>query len=933
MDDVEFILHQYPYGRLKAHLSKDEVAKLQGLSQESYLTCHASQLLVFRKSFRKRDGFCFLGGNVLGDKSWETPLDVLSEIVMECTDAQANQDKYRLMAENMSDLLAIVDAKGIVKYASPSHTRLLGMNPDKCVGQSVFDSVHPEDRQTVQITFIEMVQSKKIKEIEFRYISQLDREIYVEAIGTPLCNESGEVTNVITVARNITRRRQAETALVISEQRFRSLFENNPDAVYATDIAGRFVACNQACEKLTGYRTDEILGQNFYPFTSVEDYELVMADFLKIRQGQTRDIDSIIIHKEGYRIAVNVTVMPITVDGEIVGAFGMVKNITEKKAAMVLLRAQNTIFDLISTDASLEEVLNRIAETVKELSPNKLCSIMVFDQDGGRQLYGANPPLPNRYLECFDGTQSGSANYSFRSAAHAKQTIIVTDIETDTLWEQNRDEALSLGVRACWARPITNREAKVLGTFAVYSNHPGPLLEHDLEIMDVFSHVTGVAILKDRDKQEIKRLVYHDVLTEVPNQRFIAQRFEQERKRADEEHAEIAIVCFNFDDFHSINRELGHFRANEYLKAVILKAQDELKELGMVARIGGEPFAVMIPGVNIEQSVMQAAEIIRQIVSNPVYIDGLEIYSTVSLGAAVYPKDGTDLSELLRNAETAMDEVKHNGKNHIRFFRPPMDAAVHERIKLVKDIHRALLENQFFLCYQPRVDVMSWEVTSCEALIRWNHPERGFMSPTEFIPICEETGLIVEVGQWVVREVCRQIAAWSKVGYPPIRIAVNFSPRQFQQGDLVGSVRDMLRESGVSPDLIEVEITESTLMIDDTDVSQKLRQLREMGMSISIDDFGTGYSSIGFLKRFPLDCVKIDQSFVRDITKDKENAAIARTIIQLAHDLGMKVVAEGVETIEQQEFLQANGCREAQGFLYCKPLPADEFRSFLYSFV
>lgn len=740
-----------------------------------------------------------------------------------------------------------------------------------------------------------------------------------------------DLLGIVSADGGATKRRQVEAKLTSSEDRYRSLFDNHPDAVYAMDLLGTFTACNPACGALSGYSDTEIIGQQFLSFISFEDRENVVRHFDEVKQGRKLDIDLGIVHKDGHRVEVNVTGMPINVNGHIVGVFGIAKNVTNERAMAAYLAGQNRMYEMLVSESSLSDMLNEIANTVEDISPSHLCSISLIDQCGNHLFQGAGPSLPSHYKEAINRIEIGPVAGACGTAAFTKQTVIVEDIATDPLYRDFRDMALQHGLRSCWSKPIMGKDEQVVGTFSLYSRKISVPTEQEMKLIDLFAHTAGTVISKAKDREEIEHFIYHDPLTGVANQVLLSREFEKMRSHADESGTPIAVVAFDFDDFQSINLQLGHFRADEYMKLVMSRVQNALLENGIVARIGGDEFTAMFSMIH-DQLLSVEVEVIQKVLSERIFIDGLEVSSTVSLGAALYPINGHSLTELMRNADTALAAAKRGGKNHLRMFHSQMDVMVQRRMQLVKDLHTAIHEDQFFLCYHPRIDTINRKITSCEALIRWKHPRMGIVSPDDFIPVCEETGLIVEVGYWVLREACKQVRHYLEAGHPSMRIAINFSPRQFQERNLVERVRNILDESGVSASRIEIEITENTLMIDDALVNHKLSQFREMGMIVSVDDFGIGYSSIGFLKRFPLDCVKIDRSFIREVTSNKENAVITSTVIQLANGLDMKVVAEGVETTEQEEFLRQAGCSEVQGYLYCKPLPMEEFTHFLANF-
>jgi predicted signal transduction protein with EAL and GGDEF domain len=348
-----------------------------------------------------------------------------------------------------------------------------------------------------------------------------------------------------------------------------------------------------------------------------------------------------------------------------------------------------------------------------------------------------------------------------------------------------------------------------------------------------------------------------------------------------------------------------------------------------VARVGGDEFTLLLPGVSQEEDAIEVAERILARLKQPRVLAGHEFRVSTSIGITVYPKDGEDSEALLRNADTAMYRAKEQGRDNYQCYVPTMNNTILERLALERDLRLALERDEFRIHYQPLADVVTGRVTGMEALARWQHPERGLVPPDAFISVAEETGVILQLGEWVLRTACRQNKEWQDAGYPPVRVTVNLSARQLQDEFLVGLVSGVLEETGLDPRYLQLEITEGAVMTNLEFIIEMLHELRAMGVGISVDDFGTGYSSLSYLKRFPIDGVKIDRSFVRDLATDPNDAAIVTTIIAMAHNLGVKVIAEGVETEEQLDFLRARGCNEFQGYLLSRPVTVKAFEKLL----
>jgi diguanylate cyclase (GGDEF)-like protein/PAS domain S-box-containing protein len=448
-------------------------------------------------------------------------------------------------------------------------------------------------------------------------------------------------------------------------------------------------------------------------------------------------------------------------------------------------------------------------------------------------------------------------------------------------------------------------------------------------------------VTEQRHAQErIRYLADYDSLTGLANRRFFRERLERALERAREGSHMLALLYLDLDGFKRVNDTLGHDAGDQLLRSVARRLRDhvravdvvgraELRPSSAVSRLGGDEFTVLLPRIDDANDAADVARRILLALPQPVQAGGREVSPTASIGIAVYPCDGEDAETLLKHADRAMYFAKAQGRNGFKYFSESMNQASLRKLAVESGLRDAAARGELRLHYQPRVEVGSGSVAGVEALLRWRHPELGVISPKEFIPIGEETGLICAIGEWALREACRQSRAWQDAGCGALRVAVNVSPRQLEAGGICELVSDALRESGIDPRLLEVEITESSLLREDGGLPAALRDLRAMGVRVALDDFGTGYSSLAYLTRFPLDALKIDRFFVREVHTDPAAAGIARAVIGMAHSLGLRAVAEGVDCAEQLALLREFGCDEVQGFLFAGALPAEELPPFL----
>jgi diguanylate cyclase (GGDEF)-like protein/PAS domain S-box-containing protein len=430
-------------------------------------------------------------------------------------------------------------------------------------------------------------------------------------------------------------------------------------------------------------------------------------------------------------------------------------------------------------------------------------------------------------------------------------------------------------------------------------------------------------------ERRLKQMAHFDSLTDLPNRVQFIERLEQAMADADRHERLVGVVFLDLDRFKYINDSLGHEKGDILIREVAVRLSGAIRRGDTVARLSGDEFALVLADMGHVDDAVYVAQKILDVFRQPFRVAGHELFVTASMGITLYPFDDRGAQDLLRNADVAMYRAKETGKNTYQFYVAEMTAMATERLSLENDLRSALERGELSLHYQPIADCKNGRLLGMEALLRWKHPVRGMISPALFIPLAEETGFIIPIGEWVLRTACEQCRAWHRQGFPSLYIAVNLSARQFHQRDLAASIYGILQETGLNPAFLGLELTEGLIMQQAESSVVTLRELKAMDIRISIDDFGTGYSSLGYLKRFPIDVLKIDQSFVRDIPGDTDDAAIASTIITMAHSLGLKVVAEGVETAAQLKFMREHGCDAMQGYHLSKPLPAEQFEAFL----
>ena len=552
--------------------------------------------------------------------------------------------------------------------------------------------------------------------------------------------------------------------------------------------------------------------------------------------------------------------------------------------------------------------------------------LLVEDNPGDELLFRALIEEATQKTVHVEGAQSMAA--ATRKLAGATYDAIITDLD---LPDSDGLETLSALLAVTKTTPI------VVLTHCEEEDFALELLKHGAEDYLVKGRSEGPLILKTiryaierkEAEQHFLQLSYYDKLTGLANRELFRDRLRQAMVRATRSAQLVAVLFLDLDRFKTVNDTLGHLAGDELLVEVAVRLQRCVRKADTIARLGGDEFTIVLEDIDHPSFAEAICRKIIEALQAPITVQRHELYVTTSIGVTFFPTDDLDLNGLLRNADAAMYRAKDQGRNKYHLFTADLGAEAVRRMTIEAALRHAIERNELFLCYQPKIDLKTGAVIGAEALLRWRHPELGLIAPAQFIPVAEETGLIVPVGAWVLRQACADARRWHNLGIGVARVAVNLSARQFRGGDLCEFVRTTTAEAGLEPAFLELEITESLLMEDTTASCAALTELKRLGFGIYLDDFGTGYSSLAYLKKFPLDGLKIDRSFIRDLPTDSDDEAITRAILALSQALHLKVVAEGVETIEQHRFLQNVGCGAVQGYFYSRPLVYDEFMTWL----
>ncbi|WP_083198141.1 sensor domain-containing protein [Pararhizobium polonicum] len=713
-----------------------------------------------------------------------------------------------------------------------------------------------------------------------------------------------------------------------------TMMNHIPDYIYAKDLEGRFLIANRATVADNGFaEMKDIIGKTDYDLHPAEMIgHMAATERQVIETGQPIfGMEERAFVSKGYERWLMTSKVPLrNKQGETIGIVGISRDISDRKKAERLLVGQARLLEMIATSTPLADFFNELILMIEAHLPGIVGSILLLSPDGRQLLSGAAPGLDEAYCSAIHGLAIGPKAGSCGTAAWRGEPVVVADVLSDPLWEDYAGLIRPLGYRSCWSTPIQSYQGQVLGTFALYSRDVGvPSVEQN-DMISMAAHLAGIAIERRQSEERIQFMAHHDALTGLPNRVLFDERVASALQQARVSGQWVALAFLDLDNFKLINDTLGHNAGDELLRVVAGRMLACVRKSDMIVRVGGDEFIILLNGLPPERSiVLSRLEDIRAAIGAPLVLGGRSLQVSCSMGVVCYPDHGETASELLANADSAMYRAKEIGRNNLQLFDVEMALKAHEKLRRHEELRDAIARGEFVLHYQPQMNLKTQRIFAAESLLRWQHPQRGMVLPGEFIPLAEETGLIVPIGDWVLNEACRQNKAWQDAGLPSIVVSVNVSARQFKERNWVSRVAEALEVSGLEARYLELEVTESLIMQDVVTAVATMHELEALGVHLAIDDFGTGYSSLSALKSFPVRRLKIDRSFVQDIPDDADDMAITGAIISLAQKLQMQVIAEGVETQAQVDFLAASGCDDIQGYFISRPVGAAAFVALL----
>ena len=759
---------------------------------------------------------------------------------------------------------------------------------------TLLEIIHPEEREFIKNRFKNTINTGEAYDLNHRIVHPDGTERIVHEQGELIYDENNYPIYFMGTIRDITEQMVTRQKLEYSEQRYKSLFKYNQHATYIVDTKGIIQDVNLATELLIGCSKDELIGMPFTPFVDEKDTEHSMEMFKNVLMGEPQSYQLTIINKQGEKREINGSSAPIIVNNKIEGAIGTLNDITEQR--IVEKQLENSRQQLLTLIQSMPDFVN-------------------FKDDQGRWMLANEFALSLFQLEGID--YQGKTDRELAAYTNFYRKAFITCVDSDEqVWKAGKTVRIEEIVSKPDGRSLVFDVLKT-PTFNLDGSRKG--------IVVVARDVTERKISEEINQY----LAYHDSLTSLPNRRNFKKKLEELLLESKETQKKLAVLYLDLDRFKNINDRLGHNIGDELVKSVAERLKSCIPDNGFISRMGGDEFSVILQPINnIDFSVKVAQDIISTI-REPFYISAYELYITTSIGISIFPNDGNDVQTLLKDADLALYRAKDKGKNTVEIYNSQMSINNFKTFTLERDLQKAIENEEFEAYYQPRVDSKSGKIVSAEALIRWNHPEWGMVSPNEFIPLAIETGFILDIGQWMKQKVCKQIKDWQLAGHSPIPISVNIDPKRFMQGDFVSSVKKILEDNNLEGKWLEIEITENSLMENEETATHTIKELKRLGVKIALDDFGTGYSAISYLRDFNINCIKIDKSFIQEINSNVTNTKIVKGIIQLAKSLDISVVAEGVEQSDQLLFLREQNCDQIQGFLFSKPVPAGDFEKLL----
>jgi diguanylate cyclase (GGDEF)-like protein/PAS domain S-box-containing protein len=777
--------------------------------------------------------------------------------------------------------------------------RIFEIDPDRFGAsyKAFLETIHPDDREAVDSAYTKSLYDKQPYDITHRLLFPDGRVKWVHEKCETKFDEKGIPLISRGTVQDITANKFVERKLSLTQY----AMDHVSEAAFLLDKDGRFSYVNHSACTSFGYSRDELLAMSLGDVTHSLSPVSLPDRLASLKDTGTQRFETVYLRRDGQRLQVEIVADFLVFDDDEY-VFAVARDISAIKEAQAEIERQHNL---------LQAVVDGVSDP-----------IMMIDSDYnvGLMNRAARHTAPEFALALSQPKCYQVSHHANEPCTGNEHPCPLRDVfETGKTHRVEHEHPVGNHVEKIYqilANPMLDSEGEVIGVIESYR--------------DVSEYRNLLEKLRENESR-LAHIAHHDNLTGLPNRLLFVDRLQQAIIKARRSQSLIALMFLDLDRFKEVNDSYGHQVGDKLLSLASTRLRRHIREEDTAARIGGDEFTIILDSIDKAQDAGTVAEKLLLAFQQPFEIDDKTFFLTTSIGISIYPQDGTDANTLIRNADSAMYNAKEYGRNLFRYYREEMTATAMERVVMETSLRGALEQEAFELYYQPQIDMRSGELVGLEALVRWNHPQQGLLAPSKFIPMAEETGLILPIGEWILHQACQQARIWLDRGLNRSRISVNcnLSGRQIESEVFHHTVLKIIEETGIEPDLLELEITESSLMDDPQSSSRMLDKLCDIGVRLAIDDFGTGYSSLAYLKALPISTLKIDQSFVRDIMADTDDAAITRAVIALGSSLRMQVIAEGVETEEQAEFLLREGCHIGQGFLFARPMPALEFENYL----
>lgn len=791
---------------------------------------------------------------------------------------------FRTLAENSPDAIVRYDKNLKRTYVNAAWERANTLSRNEILGKSPTDHAgRITDKVNEFETMLRRVLNTGVSEVfELEWKNEEGKIFFFSFHSVAEYDGSGNIISVLTISRDISSYKELEYALSSKEQLFRALAENSPDLIIRYDTMCRKIYVNAMAIKTFGRSTAELLGETPTEaelLLNYNEFELKLKEVIRTKQESMIEVSTL---SSGEKIWAEVRLIPeFDGGGELISVLAVGRYITERKKLEIHLNA---------TLSQFEQFINNITE-------------MAWIKDKEGRYIIVNQVLANRFglnIKDMIGRHDSDFFDEKTSREHIEADLKVMQkgitLKIEEMIFSNQDHEQ-------WIESIKN-----------------PFKDSNGEIIGTIGTARDITDRKYAEKQ-MTFMAQHDALTNLPNRILAKDRAEQAIAHAKRNECKVAFLFIDLDKFKDINDSLGHLAGDTMLKLIAARLGQCIRKTDTLSRQGGDEFLIILSNIKESSSVLLTIDKIFKSLEEPFRLGSHTLFTSVSIGVSLYPDDGVTFNRLYQRADIAMYQAKAQGRNTYAFHSSIISCEMIDQLKLQNDLRMAIKNSELILHYQPQIDLSNHHITGIEALIRWMHPELGLISPVTFIPIAESSGLIVEIGEWVLIEACKQASLWHQKNLP-MNIAVNISAVQFKRGNIEEIVKKALDISGLNPKFLELELTESIFIHNTQETLKMIQSIKEQGVMLSIDDFGTGYSSLTYLKRFKVDKLKIDRSFIQNLLQDQEDAIIVKTIIQMAKSLNLKTIAEGVETENVLKILKSYGCDEVQGYYFAKPMEA-----------